>query len=270
MASYKLLVLDLDGTLTNSQKEITPYTKETLIRAQQNGTKIVLASGRPTYGIMPLAKELQLDRFEGYILAYNGGQIIDCKTMETQFEQVLDPDVYPYFQKCARDQGFVLLSYKDEYIVSEDAENKYVRHEAFLNKMPSVTVDDFLTVFDFPVPKCLIVGDASRLEQLEIKMKTELAGRINVFRSEPFFLELVPPGIDKAKSLAILLERLGLTREEMMACGDGYNDLSMIEFAGFGVAMANAQEVVRKSAQYITRSNDEDGVAYAVEQFLLV
>lgn len=269
MASYKLLVLDLDGTLTNSKKEITPHTKDILIQAQQQGVKIVLASGRPTYGIMPLAEELKLDRFEGYILAYNGGQIIDCKTMEIQFEQVLDPAVYPYFQQCAREHDFVLLSYKDEYIVSEDADNEYVQHEAFLNKMPSMTVDDFLKVFDFPVPKCLIVGDASRLEQLEMKMKKDLEGRINVFRSEPFFLELVPPGIDKARSLAVLLEKLGMTSADMMAFGDGYNDLSMIEFAGFGVAMANAQEVVRKSAQYITRSNDEEGVAYAVERFLL-
>lgn len=269
MASYKLLVLDLDGTLTNSKKEITPHTRDTLIRAQEQGVRIILASGRPVYGIMPLARELQLEQFEGYILAYNGGQIIDCKTMETKFEQVLDPSVYPYFQRCARENGLVLLSYKNEYVVSEDAENEYVRHEAFLNRMLSVTVDDFLKVFDFPVPKCLIVGEPLRLEQLEQRMKAEIGTQINVFRSEPFFLELVPKGIDKARSLAVLVDRLGLKREDMMACGDGYNDLSMIEYAGFGVAMANAQEVVRQSAQYITLSNDEDGVAYAVERFLL-
>lgn len=93
-----------------------------------------------------------------------------------------------------------------------------------------------------------------------------LQGRISVYRSEPYFLELVPPGIDKARSLAVLLERLGLTREEMVAMGDGYNDLSMIRFAGMGVAMANAQEPVRKAADYITLSNDEDGVAVAVER----
>ena len=77
---YKILVLDLDGTLTNKKKEITAYTRETLIRAQEAGVKIVLASGRPTYGIVPLAEELCLGDFEGYILSYNGGQIIDWKT----------------------------------------------------------------------------------------------------------------------------------------------------------------------------------------------
>ncbi|MEE1145901.1 MAG: HAD-IIB family hydrolase, partial [Bacteroidaceae bacterium] len=83
------------------------------------------------------------------------------------------------------------------------------------------------------------------------------------------FLELLPLGIDKAKSLAVLLERIGLTREEMMACGDGFNDLSMIQFAGMGVAMANAQDVVKEAADHITASNEECGVAKVVEEFFL-
>ena len=266
---YKLLVLDLDGTLTNRKKEITPRTRDTLLRAQEQGLKIVLASGRPTYGIVPLAEELQLDKFEGFILSYNGGQIIDWKTRKTMYENVLDPEVYPYLHECARRNGFVILSYKGEYIISEDAGDPYVQHEAFLNKMPSVTVPDFLEVINFPVPKCLIVGDPEPLAVLEGQMRRDLEGKMNVFRSEPFFLELVPNGIDKARSLAVLLEELGMEREEMIAVGDGFNDLSMIRFAGLGIAMANAQLVVRENADFVTRSNDEDGVAYAIWKFIL-
>ena len=95
-----------------------------------------------------------------------------------------------------------------------------------------------------------------------------LKDRMGVYRSEPYFLELVPKGIDKAQSLAVLLEKIGATKEEMIAVGDGFNDLSMIKFAGLGVAMANAQEVVRQSADYITLSNEEDGVAAVVEKFM--
>lgn len=266
---YKILVLDLDGTLTNKKKEITEHTRETLIRAQEAGIKIVLASGRPTYGIMPLARQLELDKYEGYILAYNGGQIIDCKTGELMYENVLDPAVYPYLYECAKSNGFQILSYKDEYIVSENAEDQYVQHEAFLNRMASKTVENFLDVINFPVAKCLIVGDPEPLAQLEPVMKKELESKMNVFRSEPFFLELVPKGIDKARCLAVLLEELGMTPDEMMACGDGFNDLSMIEYAGLGVAMANAQEVVKQAANYITLTNEEDGVAHAVEKFML-
>ena len=264
---YKLLVLDLDGTLTNRKKEITPRTRDTLLRAQEQGLKIVLASGRPTYGIVPLAEELQMGKYEGFILSYNGGQIIDWKTRKTMYENVLDPEVYPYLHECARRNGFVILSYKGEYIISEDAGDPYVQHEAFLNKMPSVTVPDFLEVINFPVPKCLIVGDPEPLAVLEGQMRRDLEGKMNVFRSEPFFLELVPNGIDKARSLAVLLEELGMEREEMIAVGDGFNDLPMIRFAGLGVAMANAQEVVRQAADHITLSNEEDGVAAVVDRF---
>lgn len=269
LMKYKILVLDLDGTLTNKKKEITEHTRETLIRAQEAGIKIVLASGRPTYGIMPLARQLELDKYEGYILAYNGGQIIDCKTGELMYENVLDPAVYPYLYECAKSNGFQILSYKDEYIISENADDQYVQHEAFLNRMPSKTVENFLDVINFPVAKCLIVGDPEPLAQLEPVMKKKLESKMNVFRSEPFFLELVPKGIDKARCLAVLLEELGMTPDEMMACGDGFNDLSMIEYAGLGVAMANAQEVVKQAANYITLSNEEDGVAHAVEKFML-
>lgn len=264
---YKILVLDLDGTLTNAKKEITPHTRDTLIKAQEQGLKIVLASGRPTYGIVPLADELRLGDYEGYILSYNGGQIIDWKTKEMMYENVLNPQIYPYLYECARKNGFTILSYKDEYIVSEDAGNPYVQHEAFLNRMSSITVPCFLDVIDFPVAKCLIVGNPEPLAVLEQEMKVELEGKLNVFRSEPFFLELVPNGIDKAHSLAVLLEELKMKPEEMIAVGDGFNDLSMIKFAGLGVAMSNAQEVVRQEADYITLSNEEDGVAAVVDKF---
>lgn len=93
---------------------------------------------------------------------------------------------------------------------------------------------------------------------------------MGVFRSEPYFLELVPKGIDKARSLSVLLEKLGMTKDEMIAVGDGFNDLSMIQYAGLGVAMANAQKVVKENADFITLSNEEDGVAHVVEKFILI
>ena len=266
---YKLLVLDLDGTLTNKQKEITPYTLDILKEAQEKGLKIVLASGRPTYGIVPLAKQLELERYGGYIMAFNGGLIIDCTTNETIYQNVLDPSVYPYLYEKGNTEDFKILSYKDEYIVSEDTTNEYVAYEARLNKMPLMQVDNFLGTINFPEPKCLIVGEPEKLKDLEIEMREKLLDYMSVYRSEPFFLELLPLGIDKAKCLEKLLERMNISREEVIACGDGFNDLSMIEFAGLGVAMANAQQVVKNAANYITLSNEEDGVAHVVKKFYL-
>jgi len=265
---YKILVLDLDGTLTNNKKEITEHTLRTLIDAQERGVKIVLASGRPTYGIAPIAEKLQLKKYGGYILSYNGGEITNWQTGELLYENVLEADVLPYLYQCAKENQFVIVTYKDKYVLTEYPDDEYVLKEAILNVMETKKVENFLDAIDFPVAKCLIVGEATRLAVLEKEMYEVLKDRMGVYRSEPYFLELVPKGIDKAQSLAVLLEKIGATKEEMIAVGDGFNDLSMIKFAGLGVAMANAQEVVRQSADYITLSNEEDGVAAVVEKFM--
>lgn len=266
---YKLLVLDLDGTLTNSQKAITEHTRNTLIEAQKRGLKIVLASGRPTYGVAPLANALELNKYEGYILSYNGGEIIDWKTNEVMYKNVLDPEVLPYLYQCAKDNNFAIVTYENEYVLTEHPDDEYVLKEALLNVMKIKKVDNFLKAIHHPIGKCLIVGEPTRLAVLEKEMYNHLKDRMGVFRSEPYFLELVPKGIDKAQSLAVLLKEIGMTKDEMIAVGDGFNDLSMIKYAGLGVAMANAQPVVRENADYITLSNDEDGVAAIVEKFIL-
>ena len=267
---YKLLALDLDGTLTNSKKQITPHTLETLIRAQQEkGLKIILASGRPTYGVAPLANALQLDKFGGFILAYNGGEIINWRTHEIMYKNLLDHDVLPYLYECAKKNDFAIVTYENEYVLTEKPDDEYVLKEALLNVMKIKKVDNFLEAVRHPIAKCLIVGEPTHLAILEKEMQEHLKDRMGVFRSEPYFLELVPKGIDKARSLSVLLEELELKREELMAAGDGFNDLSMVRFAGMGVAMANAQDVVKENADFITLSNDEDGVAYAVEKFIL-
>ena len=266
---YRIIVLDLDGTLTNSRKEITPRTREALIRAQQQGIKVVLASGRPTYGIAPIANQLELDVYGGYILAYNGGEIIDWKTRDVLHAQVLAPEVIPYMYRCAHENGFAIVTYRDNYVITETPDDEYVQKEAILNVMQTLRVDNFLEYIDFPIPKCLIVGEAERLHQLEKVMYEQLKETNEVYRSEPYFLELVPKGIDKAQSLEVLLKKIGISREEVIACGDGFNDLSMIHYAGLGVAMQNAQPIVREAADFITFSNDEDGVAHVVERFML-
>lgn len=265
---YKLIVLDLDGTLTNSQKVITPRNRETLIRVQEQGVRLVLASGRPTYGIVPLANELRMNEFGGFILSYNGGEIINWETGEMIYENVLPNDIVPILYESARNHHLSILTYDGAEIVTENSKDPYVEKEAFLNKMAVRETNDFLTDITLPIAKCLIVGDADKLIPLESELSLRLQGKINVFRSEPYFLELVPQGIDKAQSLAVLLKELGIGREEIIAIGDGYNDLSMIKFAGLGIAMGNAQEPVKKAADYITLSNEEDGVAEAIDRHM--
>lgn len=268
MLQYRLLVLDLDGTLTNSQKIITPKTLKALFRAQEAGVKIVLASGRPTFGIEPIAKQMQLKKNGGYILSYNGGQIIDYQTGETLFQQSLPANEIPHLYEFAKKHNLAIMSYDGNDIVTENPEDEYVIIEAKINNMPIRGVESFLATIQHPVTKCLIVGEPTRLAEVEKIAKQEFGSNINLFTSAPYFLECVPPGIDKALSIDRLIKKLKLTKENVVACGDGYNDLSMIQFAGLGVAMGNAQNGVLEAADFITLSNDEDGVAYVINNYI--
>ena len=266
---YKMIVLDLDGTLTNNKKEITPRTKQALMQAQAAGVHVILASGRPTYGIVPLAEELKLKDIGGYILAFNGGKIIDCTNNEVLFEQKLDEQLVPILFQEAKKAGMEILTYQGEGIAATNKDDEYVQHEAFINKMPVTQYDNFLNQLVYPINKCLIVGDPTPLHELEIRLAKELEGKMDVYRSADFFLECVPLGIDKARALERLISSLGISREEVIACGDGYNDLSMIRFAGLGVAMANAAKDIQSEADFVTLSNEEDGVAHVIEHFIL-
>ena len=264
---YKIIVLDLDGTLTNRDKVITPRTKEALMKAQEAGKIVVLASGRPTAGVEPLAKELDLARFGSYILSYNGGMITNCKTGEVIFSSLLPVESNKKIMDLAKEYGVDFLTCEGEEIITNNDQCVCAHKESKINHLPLRQVDNMEEHVNFPVAKFLLLDDGDYLATIEPKVKASMGKNFAVYRSEPYFLELVPPGIDKARSLAVLLEKLNMKKEEMVAIGDGYNDLSMIKFAGLGVAMGNAQEPVKKAADYITLSNDEDGVAVVVERF---
>jgi Cof subfamily protein (haloacid dehalogenase superfamily) len=266
---YKVLVLDIDGTLTNSKKEITERTKVALRKAQENGVVVVLASGRPTPGIKPIAEEIELAKYGGFILSFNGAVITNYQTKEVIFEKVLPDGVVPLLYKESQKANVSIVSYLDDVIITETPDNQYVKIEAFINKMQVQKVDNFVDALRAPVTKCLMVGEPEKLVKEEERLKKKIGNRLNVYRSEPFFLEIMPQNIDKAYSLEKLLKHLGLTREQMIACGDGFNDRSMIEYAGLGVAMCNAQDAVKEVADLITLTNDEDGVALVVEDYML-
>lgn len=267
--NYRMIVLDLDGTLTNRDKVITDHTKRVLMEAQKRGKKVMLASGRPTYGVMPLAEELELDKYEGYILSYNGGVITDCRTREVVFQKKLPVETNRRIVELAEEERVDLMTYKDALIITNNPDSPYVKLESQINHLKIKKVEDMAGYVDFPVPKFLMVDDGDYLAMVEARVKAALGKNFSIYRSEPFFLEILPRGIDKAQCLAQLLEQLGMEREEMIACGDGYNDLSMIQFAGLGVAMENAVLPVRNAADYVTYSNNDEGVAHVVEKFLL-
>lgn len=267
---YKLLVLDVDGTLLNEEKVISKRTLSALLKVQQTGVRIALASGRPTYGLLPIAKSLELGLYGGFILSYNGSQIINAKNGEILFERRINPEMIPYIEKKAVKNNFALFTYHDDTLLTNSPDNVHVQEEAALNNLKIITEEEFSTAIDFAPCKCMLVSDDEEaLTGLENHWKKRLDGVLDVFRSEPYFLEVVPCSVDKDNTLAVLLEYLGIQRDEVMAIGDGVCDVTMIQMAGTGVAMGNSVESVKICADYTTDTNANDGVAQAVEKLIL-
>lgn len=268
--NYQLLTLDLDGTLTNSRKEITSATRAALIEIQKNGKKVVLASGRPTYGVVPLAGQLDLQVYGGYILGFNGGQITDCRSGRMIYNKTLPVNcIRPVFELVKTHPEAAVITYHEDEILAGMQPNEYTELESRINHMPIRVLDDFPEEIHFPINKLLVTGDPAVMEMIEKELKRMFHSALNIYRSDPFFVEVMPQKIDKAYSLHRLVTGIGLKADNVICCGDGYNDITMIEYAGLGVAMENAQPLVRSTADYITKSNDEDGVLHVIRSFMM-
>lgn len=269
MREIQLLALDLDGTLTNKEKKVSDKNKHYIKLAQRHNVKIVLASGRPVIGINNVATALDLWNSGGYILAYNGGQIIDCKSRKNLIKQCIPMEYY--HEICTVNKKFDVypLSYNDSGVISESDTNKYVIQEGFNNSVPIYKVSNLEETITEPVVKFMIVGDPKELKKTFSYLTEIFDGKLNIFFSEPYFMEITPLGIEKASSLERLSGILGLSKENVMACGDGLNDIPMLKYAGLSICMDNGYEETKKCADYIVPSNDNDGVAFAIQKYIL-
>ena len=267
---YKLLVLDVDGTLLNSKGVISTQTLAAILKVQQMGVRVVLASGRPSFGLQPLVEQLDMKSHNGLIMSYNGGQIINVQTNELLFERRIDPKMIGFLEKTANNKSFSIFTYKKGEIITSSPENQHIRDEAELNGMNIVAVDNFTEAVTFAPCKCVLVSDdKDALIDLEKNWEKRLGGVLDAFRSESYFLEVVPEFIDKGNTLAVLIEKLGIQSDEVLSIGDGRRDVSMIQLSGLGVAMGNAGDSVKACADYVTETNDNDGVAKAIQKYII-
>ena len=192
------------------------------------------------------------------------------QTNELLFEKRIDPGFIPYLERKAQKNGFAIFTYREDEMLTNDASNERVLQEARLNGMQLRETDRFSEEVSFHPWKVMLSSDDEKaLVGLEEHWKKRLAGTLDVFRSETYFLEVVPQFIDKANTLSVLLEKLNIPSADIVAIGDGVCDVTMIQLAGLGIAMGNAQDSVKACADVITLSNEEDGVAVALEKAIL-
>lgn len=270
MMKYKIIALDVDGTLVRDGGELSPIVRDALVRAQRDyGMRIVLASGRPTSGLLALAEALELARYSGYIMPYNGGRIYSARALSAPiFVRSLDDAWISELYQLTKQYGVSILSYSDTELLSEDIDSPYVQKEVAITKMPIRRLARFAYEVPSALTKCLAVGDPERIAMLEPIVRMQFSGRVDAFRSNPYFLELVPHGVNKGVSLSYLLEKLDYDKSELIAVGDSFNDIEMIQLAGLGVAMANAHETIKQCADYVTTSNEDDGVAHLLSKYV--
>lgn len=266
---YKAIALDLDGTLTDHNKKLPAKNIEAIDKAIDMGVKVILASGRPLFGITPIADELKLPDKGGYILAYNGGKIVDCVTGETIVSHQLPKECIDDICDFAKDNDVYALTYSDGKIVSESDTDEYVLKEAFCNAAAIIKTDNLKAYVNYPVSKFLVVGKHEKLIPVQEALLSKYHGVIDAFYSEDYFLEVVPYGVAKDNSLKELLAKLDITEAELIACGDGMNDIPMLKIAGLSAVMENAYPEVKKYADYIAPSNDDAGVADIIKRYIL-
>lgn len=267
--SEKVLVLDIDGTLTNSEKQITPATKRGIQNIMERGHKVILASGRPTPGMRRYEEELELKKYGGYLLSFNGGRIVECKTGNIVYQRTLPLSMVPQLYDFAKEHGCGLITYYGDKVISAFEPDKYVTWEAGINGMEIQVVENFKEFVKFDINKCLMTAPPIQAAEYEKILAEKHKEYASIYRSEEFFIEIMPKNVDKATSLDRMLETVGLVREDAICCGDGFNDISMIKYAGVGVAMGNAKETVKEAADYITGTNDEDGLVQVIDEFVL-
>ena len=277
MSDIKVIIMDVDGTLTNSEKKITEKTKNALIRAQEEGVILVLASGRPTSGLMDYAKELKMDKHHGLLVSFNGAKVIECQTNKLLFNETMSVEEGQAVLEHMKKFDVKPMIDKDDYLFVNDVYNCYVQYkdkpfnviqyESRGGKFKLCEKDDLAAFADYPLNKILTAGDPAYLKANYEEMMAPFKDTLSCMFTGPFYFEFTAKGIDKAKALDTVLIPMGYKKEEMMAFGDGHNDASMIKYAGIGIAMANAVEDLKQIADEVTLSNEEDGIAYALSKY---
>lgn len=265
--SCRMICLDIDGTILNSHNEITEITSAAIERAMGKGILVVLVSARMPAGIVPIATKLHL---QNVMVCYGGAFILENGI--PAFDKTLAVNLSRRICRTAKRLHVHISVYRHDSWIVEKTDNWSEQESAITGLIPlKKHIPSVLRQWDSEGTgpnKLLFMADANRITELKNTLGlVQLNGSV-VYRSKPTYLEVVPENSNKQQAVAFLCERYGIRKDDVVAIGDSENDIDMIRYAGVGIAMGNALDHVKSAADFVTLTNDDNGVAFAVSKFV--
>ena len=274
----KAIVLDLDGTLLNSRKEITPDTKQALLKAQKAGIRLALASARSLNGLARFGRQLELERNHGMLICYNGGLITDAQSRDTLYSRAMPKELAAEICRFLKQYDVIPMIDRGKYLYLNDVfagtihynggELDIIRYESRSNEFLICETEDLAEWIDSDVPKILVAAEPELLDEIEEKLAAPFRDRAKAGRTAPYYFEYNARDADKAAAMLQAFKAAGISSDEMMAFGDAQNDESMIRAVGYGIAMGNAVDSLKEIAFDVTDDCDRDGIAKALYKYL--
>ena len=269
---YKLVAIDLDGTLVTDNKELTTKTVEVIKEASKKGVKIMISSGRAFYRLEKFIDALGLRKENQCTICFNGGMIVDNTSKEILYSKNLEAEEVKELIRLGKSFKLPIMIYaKDTHYVEkvpEVVEKNKKNLKGMCLKVVNFDELNFNEQQNYIYKVCFIDKPETIIEKRK-EISKEMMEKYEMTSSVPEYLEIVKKGIKKSEAIKFVMNKYGIQQEEVMAIGDGENDVEMLSFAGLGIAMENAKNYVKKFANDVTTSNNQDGVANAIEKYIL-
>lgn len=263
--NYKLVAADLDDSLLGDDRRISKENKKAIEEVVKEGGVFTIATGRPLQGCVVFVEELGLDV---PFITYNGALVIKGKSMEVLYHKAIEAQDGINIIKEGKKNNATILVFHDNKLYVNELNERTKNYHKTSTMLPHLE-EDLESIAKMGATKILLYHEPEEIKKIQQDMKENFKGKVNFHISKPYFLEFVHQDVSKGDALAALAQSMGISSQGVIAIGDSYNDISMIEYAGLGVAVSNAHPEVKVHADYISKSNREHGVAQVLRKFVL-
>lgn len=265
MAGIKLMVFDLDDTLLNDHIAISQRTQQIIRKASESGMKVTLATGRMYCSTIPFASQLELDM---PIITYNGAMVNDYPSGKILFHLPINPQTAAQALKVCQERQWYIQSYIDDELYVRDID-KHAKLYAEITGAKPIAVGERLYTMEKAPTKLLAIAEPTKIPEMLEVLQSRLGNSLSIAESKPNYLEITNPAVNKGTALKFIADKLKVDRQEIIAFGNGNNDIPMMCYAGWGVAVGNAPPTVKQAARLVTGTNNDDGVADVIEKYIL-